>query len=345
MSRCIALLLAIGGCADNIQINPGADAAPPIDAPDAPIDAPSVDAGEVPVAPLRLADTGLYFQFPDIIHPRNVEYEVRFELWADGATKRRWVRLHDGAQIDTSDMDFWSYPVGTVIFKEFSRDGLRVETRMIEKRGPALDDWVAVTYAWNAAQTDAVLELDGVADALGTGHDIPSEFLCQSCHRKQPDFVLGFSAIQLDTADTSFGLDELIDAGRLSDPPARVGPVFFPLPGDGVDQVALGYLHGNCGGCHHPGGVQRGIRLRLAVESMAQVIDTDAFTTAVDVDAELDIGAGTALIEPGEPDESIVILRMESLQSGTRMPEVGSEEVDDAGVQAVRDWILQVPAP
>lgn len=340
MSR-VAILVLLASCGgDNIHIaaDPDAAIADPDAAPDAAIDA-AIDAAPDDGIPQRLEDTGLYFRFPDIIHPQNVEYEPQFELWADGATKRRWVRLPPGSQIDTSNMDFWSYPVDTRIFKEFSRGGLRVETRMIWKRGPNLDDWVAVTYAWNAAQDEAVrTDGDAVPDALGTGHDIPGEFACLGCHGKQPDFVLGFSAIQLDTDTASFGLDELIADDRLTDPPAG-GPVFFPLPGSATDQAALGYLHGNCGGCHHPTGVARDIHLRLAVADMANVTDTDAFTTTVGVAPEIDIGAGTALIEAGDPDNSIVVIRMEALDN-TRMPEIGSEEVDVTGVTAVRNWIL-----
>jgi len=36
-----------------------------------------------------------------------IEYQPRFELWANGATKRRWIQLPAGAKIDTSDMDHW----------------------------------------------------------------------------------------------------------------------------------------------------------------------------------------------------------------------------------------------
>src|SRR5690606_24857226 len=149
---------------------PARDGAPPIDAPVAPIDAAVADAPPPDAAPPQtLADTGLYASLPDDISPEVTEYEVRFELWSDGASKRRWVKLPPGSQIDTSDMDYWIYPQGTRIWKEFSRGGLRVETRLIEKIGPNPGDWEASTFAWTLAQDAAVAVGDGVEDALGTG--------------------------------------------------------------------------------------------------------------------------------------------------------------------------------
>lgn len=50
--------------------------------------------------PRLLSETGLAVsgEQPPTIHP----YTLRYELWSDGAEKRRWFFLPDGAQIDTS---------------------------------------------------------------------------------------------------------------------------------------------------------------------------------------------------------------------------------------------------
>src|SRR6188768_3419400 len=42
-------------------------------------------------------------------------------------------------------------------------------------------------------------------------------------------------------------LDELVSQNILSDPPGTI-----TLGGTPTDQNALGYLHANCGHCHHP---------------------------------------------------------------------------------------------
>ena len=38
--------------------------------------------------------------------------------------------------IDGTDEMAWTFPVGTKFWKEFSVGGVRIETRLLEKRGP-----------------------------------------------------------------------------------------------------------------------------------------------------------------------------------------------------------------
>ncbi len=123
-------------------------------------------------------------------------FAPRFALWTDGALKKRWVRWPDGAQIDTSDADYWTFPAGTKLFKEFSRDGVRVETRVLTKRERG--GWERAAYQWRADQSEADVLIEAVVNASGTDHDIPSQENCGTCHFRTPDKVLGFSAIQLD---------------------------------------------------------------------------------------------------------------------------------------------------
>src|SRR5687767_10734632 len=127
MKRLLLILLASGACDEK-----GGDA-PPDAFPDSAPEVPDAAVGD----PETLADTGLYSDFEsEVLAPGVVEYAVSWELWADGATKRRFVLLPEGETIDSSDMDFWTMPVGTRIWKEFSVDGTRVETRLLWKRGP-----------------------------------------------------------------------------------------------------------------------------------------------------------------------------------------------------------------
>src|SRR5690606_22772761 len=100
------------------------------------------------------------------------------------AVKKRWMYLPPDEQIDTSDMDYWTYPVGTRLWKEFRRDGVRVETRLLYKyrAGVGPGSWRALAFAWNAEQTDALAALGGVDNALGTDHDVPAMVECLQCH-------------------------------------------------------------------------------------------------------------------------------------------------------------------
>ena len=80
-------------------------------------------------------------------------YAPAVPLWSDNASKGRWISLPPGTTIDRSDPTEWIFPVGTKVWKEFSRDGIRVETRLFQKVQAGF--WVRATYAWNADDTDA----------------------------------------------------------------------------------------------------------------------------------------------------------------------------------------------
>jgi hypothetical protein len=56
-------------------------------------------------------------------------------------------------------------------------------------------------------------------------------------------------------------------------------------------------------------------------------------------------GSGQLLfvIEPGRPDESIMIHRMASTEPGVMMPELGRTVVDPEGLALVREWIASLP--
>jgi len=81
--------------------------------------------------PEHLGQTGLYADRALTTPARDVlAYTPQYPLWSDRATKRRWIRLPRGTAIDARDPDAWVFPVGTKIWKEFSRDRRR-ETRLI----------------------------------------------------------------------------------------------------------------------------------------------------------------------------------------------------------------------
>src|SRR5437868_1667222 len=242
-----AWLLALAACGDN-HARP--DAAMPIDAV-IPIDVQMPDAD--PLRPATLFGTGLCVdkactQISSDVRP----YTPQFVLWADTASKRRWIYLPPGTQIDTSDMDFWVFPMGTKLWKEFTRDGVRIETRLLSKIGPGntFADWYMIAYQWNATEDDTMAVPQGVQDANGTMHDIPSRQDCHTCHDNlDPTRVLGFGALQLDrqAAAGELDLDGVIALGWLTAPPSGTRPR-FPLPtSTGKEPAALGYMHANCG--------------------------------------------------------------------------------------------------
>jgi hypothetical protein len=311
-------------------------------------DAASDAASDAWVAlPADLLDTGLCVDSAcSAISPGVREYEPRWALWSDGAGKRRWIYLPPGAQIDTSNMDQWSFPTGTRLWKEFTRDGVRVETRMFVRTGPVIDDWDMVAYAWNPEQTAAIAAPDGVVDALDTSHDIPPRADCRKCHDRLPARVLGFSALSLDHDSPSSLLDlrDLVAASALTDPPATASP-YFLLPGGAVEQAALGYLFANCGHCHNADSdvySQTTLELRLESDRLATLEQTPIYATSVGV-AGVALGGATVIVDPGNLANSILIQRFLSTDPQQRMPIVATEDRDPTGEQVLSDWVSQMP--
>ena len=335
------IALVVVGCGDNTK------ATGPVDAPIATDDTLDADPGETLDASGLCLDSACTMISPDVR-----SYVPQYELWADTATKRRWVQLPAGMKIDTTDPDHWVFPVGTKFWKEFTRDAVRVETRLIEKRMADEDApgaWYYAAYAWNADQTLATRAMGGVVDANGTGHDIPAPFACRNCHEAlDPGRILGFQALSLDY-DAPAGeldLDQLVaDQLLTTNPPGAAAP-HYPLPGTAVDKAAFGYLHANCGHCHNPTSPINGntpVDLRMVTTKLATVNVVPAYATSVDVDAAVPFSENNVtynkIIISNDPDMSGLIVRMNSANVGRRMPATASEIVDPAGQTALRAWI------
>jgi hypothetical protein len=312
------------------------------------------------VEPTKLSETGLYLDLATEALGQGVRpFEPRFALWSDGATKRRYAYLPPCSQIDTSEPDFWRYPIGTKLWKEFSStdvDGnpVRVETRLIQKYSKT--KWFMASFVWNEEQTDALrVEGDGpeinVAgqNLKGTQHDVPGQKGCDGCHYEMADKVLGFSALQLDRegATGEWTLQTLLDEGWLTQSIAT--PI--TLPGTEAQQNALGYMHANCGTCHQPYSQQEGIELRywLALDALGSVEETPTYITTVgQVNKAPDPPADQPpyRIAPKDPAQSSVYWRMtqpptypETQMGGVHMPLIGTEVTDQAGVALVEALI------
>src|SRR5688572_1467135 len=168
-----------------------ADASEHDAAPDAEVDA----ALPAPTVPTMLADTGLFAAgSTSQLAPGVRAYTPRYGLWADGAEKERWFYLPEDTQIDSSDMDYWTFPIGTKAWKLFTRDGKKLETRLLWKTEAG---WLRAAYAWNDGESAAVLTPNGAENVRGTTHDIPNRTACNTCHEGLPDRLLGVSAVQL----------------------------------------------------------------------------------------------------------------------------------------------------
>jgi hypothetical protein len=292
----------------------------------------------------HLSETG-FFADPakGTLSPRLVAFAPTFVLWSDGAEKRRWIALPEGAQIDTKDMDHWEFPIGTKFFKEFSLAGKKLETRLVEKYGPGPDDYWLGAFIWNDDQNDAVFAEGGQNDLLGTPHDAPAQKQCWSCHLGEPGRSLGFSALQLAGAGEGVRLEALIGADLLTSPPDRTD---FHPPGDTLTAATLGYLHANCAHCHNRNGTSwpdTQMDLRLNVDDFTPQMTAAYRTTAGQhVTAYRNPDYPTRVV-PHDPDKSAIWFRMSQRGSKDQMPPLATEMVDPVGIDLVKRWIESLP--
>jgi hypothetical protein len=291
--------------------------------------------------PQRLSETGLFQDLErERLGPGVFAYAPEFVLWSDGTDKRRWVFVPDGAQIDTSDLENWRFPRGSKFWKEFSRDGVHLETRLLQKVGNGDADWAAAAYLWRQDQSDAELAPYGAIDALGTTHNVPASGECFACHDGRSNRVLGFSAIQL--APRSEATPERLPETAREALFASALPT-LDVPGTPTESAALGYLHANCSHCHNQSAAAQSAEKCLNPnQELGFDLDFTLYTdrlTSVSSTATYRTALGR-VIERGNPDASKVMEVMASRQGGVaQMPPLGTERVDERGLRTLRSWI------
>lgn len=282
-----------------------------------------------PKVPATLAETGLYADFASkSLAPGVRAYDVRHPLWSDGAEKQRYLFVPAGKTIDTTDVDAWVFPTGTKAWKEFRVDGKLVETRYVEKTGEPPIGWRYAAYVWSADGSTAKAAEAGATAVLGTSHDVPDQAACENCHSGTRDGIVGVNALQVGNT-----LSELLDKPLASDP---------VVPGTGVVQEVLGYLHGNCGYCHSDRGrwaTVRPLRLHVPV-GLTDPTKAPAYVTTIDKPmGHLDVDGNPLLgVVPGDASKSHLYYRMIK-RDFWAMPPVGSKLVDDAACAKVKTWI------
>jgi uncharacterized repeat protein (TIGR03806 family) len=293
---------------------------------------------------------------------RVIPYDINSPLFSDYAEKVRFIWIPEGATGIYNDSTFFDLPVGTVLIKNFYYpDDFRVDSgpvRIIETRLLVHNEngWRGLPYIWNEAQTEAHLQLAGGeaniefinknGQPVQVNYLIPNTNQCQSCHFHYDKQVpIGPAARHLNKSflyedGRQNQLVKWAEAGYLEGIP---DPVHAPKMADyrnyeseSIDNRARAYLDINCGHCHNPGGAANTSGLFLHV-------DEDNPTALGIMKPPVAAGKGSGgksfSIVPGNPDDSILLYRMESTEPGILMPELGRTLVDEEGAALIREWI------
>jgi len=327
---------------------------------------PRPPQAEQPPFPTKLSQTGV---FADVakheVDPAMIPYSVNMPLWSDGAHKDRYIGLPGMSQIEFQPVKAWNLPEGSVLVKTFSLDmeagnpasRRRIETRLLTKQQ---NEWVGYSYLWNDEQTDAELVAkDGLdreyvirdpaapdGQRAQTWH-YPSRAECMVCHSRAAAFVLGLQTGQMNRVHDYGGVKDnqlrtLSHIGVFEKPlPKPVSDLIsFPEPTDdtaSLEQRARAYLHVNCSNCHQGAGggnAQIELQFSTSLEKMNLVNalpNHDKFGLS-----------NPRLVSPGEPEQSILLARLQRRGRG-QMPPLATSLVDESGVKLLTEWIRSLP--
>jgi uncharacterized repeat protein (TIGR03806 family) len=264
-------------------------------------------------------------------------------LWSDGARKRRWMALPTGSTIKVEKDGDWTFPVGTVLRKDFLVDDVVIETRLF-MRHTDTGNWRGYSYRWNAAHTDADLVVEPEHVNLGKqSWSYMTSSQCSECHTKAAGGSLGPETRQLnttmtypETGRTANQLSTLASIGMFSGPLHVEAP--YPDPANEtlpIGERARSYLHVNCQQCHRPYAnsiVRHDLRFYTPLE----------YTHTCNAPLEgLSLRVkGERIIVPGHPERSTLYLRMSSRGVvDISMPTLGTNQVDEFGLALIRKWI------
>lgn len=292
-----------------------------------------------------------------------IPYDVNTPLFSDYASKHRFLWLPDGASINYVEDGPLEFPEGAVLIKTFGftadlRDpsaGERlIETRLLIRRG---GEWDGLVYRWDGLGSDARLAIaGGVVDVSwihGDGEPRELEYIvphinqCEGCHTDgQSTALLGPRARHLNRDfDYDSGpenqLVHLAGLGLLEGAPANPdraprAPVFDDPATGSVAERARAWLDINCAHCHNPAGPARSSGLDLRAEQDNPVSFGICKTPVA-------AGAGSGGLQynivPGEPDQSILVFRLEATEPDVRMPELLRQTVHTESSELIREWI------
>ncbi len=295
-------------------------------------------------------------------------YDLNTQLFSDYTNKHRFVYLPPGKKAKYDAQASFDFPVGTVIIKNFAypydmrapHSGERLlETRLLIRRE---DGWIGLPYVWNAEETEARLKVLGMplrvtavqADGQPATFDynVPNANQCKECHREsfKNTGPIGTKARNL---NKDFAYDTGIEnqlvhwtrigilEGAPADPTLAPRAAVLEDPTSGtVEERARTYLDVNCAHCHNPAGAARTTGLFLGIGQ------TDPLALGI-CKSPVAAGRGTGGfrydIEPGKPNQSILLFRMISLDPGIAMPELGRRRVHQEAIDVIREWIASLP--
>jgi uncharacterized repeat protein (TIGR03806 family) len=243
--------------------------------------------------------------------------------------------------------------------------------------GGADSCWQVHVYVYDQDMEDAVCESGGAAVSVEftnpatkqqefvPDYGVPSNGACRRCHGVEvrslgPSTGMFNRGNDYGGEDVENQIDQLYALGMLAPEPGPVdGRVTYPDPvaltEDCQDPIcfheaARAWFDTNCAHCHAPDGEAEGTGIYLDWASMDPEDPTDAefkswgvCKVPTSAGGVKDCNDASQDIVPGEPDNSILLCRIDSVTPGEMMAPLGRTLVDDSGYEIIREWIEILP--
>lgn len=301
---------------------------------------------------------------------RGVPYDLSVPLFTDYATKYRFVFVPEDQKATYVADEAFDFPVGTVITKTFAlpantenrgfENENLIETRLLIKRSTG---WIALPYVWNKEKTDATLDTNGEAVSTSIIHDetsytlnygVPDPAKCKRCHQVDSKFSpIGPKARFLNSdyaysTGTENQLQHWVAAGILQGVPTDAAQIdavphfddhtdVSAIAPSELEKYAKGWLDINCGHCHRTGGdaSNTNMHVNYALDFASNKNEHGVCQKPIS------FGGGSLawIITPGNADTSIMTFRMNTRDSGDRMPPLGRDLIHAEGVSLIKAWI------
>jgi uncharacterized repeat protein (TIGR03806 family) len=292
--------------------------------------------------PAKLSEYGFFTDLASETPAARVTvYDLETPLFSDYAAKHRYLYVPTGQKARYDGEAAFDLPVGSALIKTF---GYRqagkfkpLETRLLLRRAGG---WIALPYVWKRAGTRIPVEFtDPAGTPRAISYAVPNQNQCKDCHALAGAIApIGVKARYLNHDGQ---LEGLLATGMLDQLPADAPHIArWDDPAAKLDDRARAYLEINCAHCHNPAGAASNSGLFL---DWRRNDPTALGIGKRPVAAGRGSGGRAFAIQPGDPDASILIYRMESVDPGVAMPELGRATVHAEGVKLLRDWIESMP--
>lgn len=303
-----------------------------------------------------------------------IPYKPASSLFSDYAHKKRFVWMPPGLSASyISDSTVLELPVGAALIKTFYYDNVQnvtpvgatriIETRIMIRKATG---WIFADYVWNAAQTEAFLDLSGSNTPVTwidennvqktVTYRIPAEEQCIVCHKKreiingvdQTVFVpIGIKPQNLNTGFTYSStarnqLSKWIEQGYLQNnftfPSVANSTIDYEDTSRSIELRARSYVDINCAHCHQNDRHcdYRPMRFGFA-ETSNNLINMGV---CVDTQDMQDFPSSLSkIVTPGNINRSMLFHRINTTDESIRMPLHGRTLIHEEGISLMQAWI------